>query len=306
MLLVLLLSVRSVYQKLENYIIKPFTLYKSSSEALILQNISGIVLITENTLKEVVTYLETKTGNLIDEFLIEDLLGENAKKKLNFLIEHSILKINTKPNFNISKVHFYSNSPMIEELISCTFKQNTLWNSHLDFNDFTKLLEIDHHNNGTRLFLIFLNPYNKRIATDLRNRLKKRYQDLSIFSYIYKGHLYIESIYSPKWNTPCHLCQINHLEAELRVGSAHRFTYQQMIDLLYEENNDFALEVPLEYGDVLNISTQIVNRMNKLFALKDEVNISLEEFTKGAVMDLLSKELYTDTTHHWEMCDCYE
>jgi len=289
---------------MDNYIINPFTLYFQTEDQLVLQNKKGIVFITDQTIIETMKFLESKAGESFPSAYIENLLKENSKDKINFLKDHSIIELETNPNFNIEKVHFYSNNVKVEELVSNSFNQNSLWESYKDIKLFSeKIKEVEER---SQLFFVFLNPYNKRNASDLRDMLIKKQKCLSIFSYIFKGQLYIESIYSSEWKTPCHLCQINHIESELRLGSAHGITYQQVIDFLYQENSNFSLNTPLDFSEVLNISTQIVNRINLLFALNSSELINFEEFTRGIVLNLNSKKLYSDTTHHWELCDCYE
>ncbi|MCC2251897.1 McbB family protein [Virgibacillus sp. AGTR] len=285
------------------YVINPFILHSLSDKNLVVQHRYGVVVITDDEMKKVILNFEQKSGEKISVVEMKKLFNSNSKKAISFLFENRIINKVTLPNFNIEGIHYFSNSRTVEELISRSFKHNNNFSSY--FNDINSYYEVIEKNKN-ELFAVFLNPYDKQLAYKFRNYFSENENTLSIMSYIYHGRLYIESIYSHKWKTPCHICQINHIESELRLGAAQGVTYQQIIDHLYTKDSSFRAETPLEFGDEINVAAQITNRLNLLAALDNGGYIEIEEFTKGLVMDIKTKKVQLGTTHHWELCDCYE
>jgi len=286
---------------LNYYVIKPFIRH-NAGEQLALQHRRGVLVISDSKIKQLIPNLEERIGNKIGEEDLKLLFKENFTEYLKFFLENKIIKKVLIPNFNIEEIHFFSNSSTMDELLSRAFEETNYFYNHKDISSFTKKI----NSNSNHLFIVFLNPYDRDLARKLRDLFMKNKNTLSLFSYIYYGRLYIESIYSSKWKNPCHICQFTHIESELKFGAAHGVTYQQIIDYLYIQSNSFNVETPLDFSDALNVSSQIVNRLTHLLALRDNIHLNMEEFTRGVVMDIDSKKTQLDTTYHWELCDCYD
>ena len=285
-----------------NYVINPYVIHQLPDNRLVLQNRAGIVILTDEKIKKIVNSLEQKIGEQFNDSKLIKVIGDDYNDYLNFLIENKIINEITLPSFNVRNIHFYSNSSVVGKLVTQSFQSHSdFWKVYSDENTFSKMIT----NNKNDFFLVFLNPYNKLLGRKLRDHFINT-NTLSIMSYVYKGHFYFESVYSPLWKTPCHICQFSHIESELRFGAAYHVTYQQIIDYIYKKDSTLSVETPLKFSDSLNIATQITNRVNQLLALDDESLIDINEFTKGLVLDLTHKEVKSDTTHHWELCDCYE
>lgn len=292
--------------KLDNntyYLINPFIEHELPNSNIVMQNRDGVIIIKDEKIKRALPMLEKEMGKRIPLSNLKVFFQDNLIEYTDFMIQNNIIKKVTPPNFNIEKVHFFSNLDTIHELMSRSFSHySDIWSECNDIEMYCNLIK----KNKNELFVVFLNPYDKKIAHKLRDLFLLNENTLSIMSYIYNGNFYFESIYSAKWKTPCHICQFSHIESEYRRGVAYGFTYQQLIDYLYELDNNFKVSTPIDFNDALNISTQLVNRLNLLLALRLNVYInSMEEFTKGLVMDMNKRSVQLDTTHHWELCDCY-
>lgn len=286
------------------YIVNPFVIHKLPNSDIVIQNKHGIISIVEKKMKNMLQKVEDES---IEKILIEkiiDIFGENAETAIQFLLDNRIFKINQSSNFNITGISFFSNNSSIDKLISRAFENNKeVWHGY--GNDVESYIE-SIQQNQKQLYVVFLNPYDKVLARKLRNLFKDNANTYSIITYVYNSHLYIDAIYSSVWKSPCHLCHLGYIESELRLGSHQKITYQQIVDYLFIEDQYFKPEMPLDFSSALNISTQIINRIEKLVGLQSEIQINLEEYTKGVVMDIKTREFYLDTTHHWELCDCYE
>lgn len=286
----------------EYYVVNTFIPHTVSTNQTALQHRRGIVLISDKGLITSIPLLKEMIGRpmLLEE--IQTLFKSKSESYIKFLIENKIIQKKIFPNFDIENINFFSNHEGIQDLIDKSYFENHQYTSYKNSNSFVqKVIE-----SKNEVFLIFLNPYNRELAQEIRNSLTTNETSLSIFSYIYSGRLYIESLYSPSWKNPCHVCQFSHIESELRYGAAHGITYQQIIDYLYTENKNFSISTPLDFVDILNIASQLVNRFDLLLALNSPKYLTIEEFTKGIVMDIDSKEVQRDTTFHWELCDCYD
>lgn len=284
------------------YVINPYVIHQLPDKRIVLQNREGIVILDDEKMKKIVSFLEHKIGHQYNYLELEKLFGDDFNEYLNFLLNNKVVSAITIPNFKIQNIHFYTNSYIVGNLVSKSFQDHScFWNTYSDEKKYREMIG----DNKNDFFLIFLNPYDKLLARKLRDHFKNT-KTLSIMSYVYRGHFYFESIYSPLWKTPCHICQFTHIESELRLGAAYQVTYQQIIDYLYNIDRTLLVETPLRFNDSLNIAAQITNRVDQLLALDDESIIDINEFTKGLVLDLTNKEVKLDTTYHWELCDCYE
>lgn len=292
----------SVLSTKEYYIINAFVSHEVSENQIALQHRRGILLISDANLIASIPCLEERIGKTVLLEEIEGIFKTKGESYLHFLIENKIIKKRILPNFKVKKINFFSNFEEITMLLDKSYAGRY---NYISYKEPIKLFQ-SIENSENEIFLIFLNPYNRQLAHNLRNAFKRKDSSLSIFSYIYSGRLYIESLYSPSWKNPCHLCQFTHIESELRYGAVHGVTYQQIIDYLYTENENFSISTPIDFSDSINIAAQLVNRVNLLLALSNSGYLNIEEFTKGIVMDIDSKKVQSDTTFHWELCDCYD
>lgn len=284
------------------YVVKPFILHTMHDGSLVVQSKNGIFRLYDNSIIKVVKTLSNKTGEKFSLGWIKDQRVNNPEKVLDFLIWNNILKGIEEYNFKIRNINFLSSNKVIEELVSYSFKDLKEFKVYNNQKDFLNRIG----ENETEFFFVFLNPLNKENSRDLRNVFMNSSNSLSIISYIYNNHLYIDSLYSPKWKLPCHLCNLELIESEHRIGLGDRITYQQVVDELFIEDCTFSIEMACEPRHELNIATQICNRIEKLITYRDYEKVNTDDFTKGVFLNLKSNKMSQGSTHHWELCDCYE
>lgn len=104
---------------------------------------------------------------------------------------------------------------------------------------------------------------------------------------------------------------MGHIESQLRIKDAGNLTYQHLIDMLYHEDNNFSVNIPLSNNDILNILTLVSNELEKLIlrpngkVLKSSVE-TIEDKNFSTMYDLKDKLLSKDVSMYWELCNCYE
>ncbi|WEG13650.1 McbB family protein [Pullulanibacillus sp. KACC 23026] len=284
------------------YKINPFIFHELHDGDIVVQNKFGIFRFSDERIKDFLLKSEGKNTSSFNYQKIKSFFRDQTKEIIDVLLETKIIRFSNTLNFEIKNINFYSNNALVGSLISRSFEE--VENFHCDraLSHFINKIDL----NETELFVVFLNPYDKSLATKLRNKLKSNQNTYSIMSYVYNNKLFVDSIYSDRLKTPCHLCHIGFIESELRIGSRQRITYQQLIDSLFLEEKRFKVETPLRYHDALNIASQICNRIELLLSVFCEMEVEGDDFLQGLVMDIVTKECYVDRTHHWEMCDCYE
>lgn len=287
--------------KNEQMVVAQFLSHKLPDNSLATQHSNGIFKIYDEKTIDVVNYLKQYMGNKVNLKLLKKKFNMN-EKNMSFLIDSGLLQVIKSKNFNVNKIYFFSKSSKISELVAYAFHDYSDFEVCKDYDDiFNKVKK-----NKRDFFFIFLESYNKETSQEIRGIFKENVNTLSMISYIYNNNLYIDSLYSQKWKSPCHLCNLGLIEAEHRIGIGDRVTYQQIIDEFFSEDNNFAVEMKLEPRHELSISNQICNRIEKLITYRDNNIADQEDFSKGIYYDISSQKAYASTTHHWELCDCYD
>ncbi|WP_409294018.1 McbB family protein [Peribacillus sp. SCS-26] len=287
------------YEKLK---IKPFIMYDIPEGGVAVQHASGIFRVFKEEIICFLRFLNKKTGEYIGSHSIFDFLQESTESALIFLVQNNILVRSSDNNLKIQKINFFTNEKIIEELVAFSFKDRGDFKIFFEENQFVNEIS----KNRNELFFVYLPTYNKAVSKKYRDYFMKNTNTFSMISYIYNNNFYIDSMYSSKWKLPCHLCNINLLEAEHRIGIGDRITYQQILDDLFDGNDNFQIEMPLTNNQKLNLATQMSNRIEHLINCRDRNLINNEDYTKGAYFEINTNQLFLSNTHHWELCDCYE
>ncbi|WP_409294024.1 McbB family protein [Peribacillus sp. SCS-26] len=282
---------------MKTYTIRNNVKFLTKDGHLILQNDYGIIRITNQKMVEFLLEIEKEQLTNVSSAVIFTEFDNNTAEATDFLLKHGVIEERKVNNFNLENIIVSSN----DEKVGSTLEQFLEAGTYLSFKDFEGINEFK----GNTLCLIFLNPYSRKLAKKIRDKFLEREDCLLMISYLYNNNLYIDSPYSSKWKSPCHICQIGLIESELR-NSDENHNYQSFIDELYTLESEFQVELPLSKIQHLNISTEILNRLDKFMGRNKYNTISNRELYRGLVMNITTNEIRLDTTIHWEYCDCYE
>jgi McbB family protein len=291
---------------MEKYKVKNFVCHTMPSNELVIQNQKGIVKITNNSLISLIHYIEKHSFSKISYNEIEGFLGDNTDGAIEFLKSYGVIESLKKLNFNVDRVQFITNNMDFEEhlMFALGKLQKEISINLLLNND----LNLDFHNND--LILVLLNPYDKKLAQEITDKVKKNGKCVLMMTYMYNSNFFMDNLYSPKWKNPCHHCHMGSIESQLRVTENGNLSYQGLIDILYHEDNKFVVESPLSTIDLYSIGSLIFKRLDNLvFRTKGSTLFygeSLEDINNTIMFSLENKDVSNDTSIHWEMCDCYE
>ncbi|MBN8194220.1 McbB family protein [Bacillus sp. NTK074B] len=293
-------------QKEKKYILNPYVYYLLDDKEMVLQNAQGVVRIHENRLKDFIIEWDT-FGSMnvpIDE--LNSRFGKDAEDAIHFLKTYNVIKEIPLPNLEVKKIKIYSNHSAIEQHLQNILKKDygeiIDIESHLNDDLSANEIEVDEGD----LIIVFLNPYNKTLAKEIRNRVSGIKNAYLMFSYVYNYAFYIDALYNSFLKSPCHICHMSYIESQLRIDNQGNTTYQQMIDSLYTEDPYFKVETPLTQNHQYNIVTQLVNRISKVIMLDESPVVYSEAFIESSMFDISTKKMRVDNPIHWELCDCYE
>ncbi|PAD71137.1 hypothetical protein, partial [Paenibacillus campinasensis] len=62
---------------------------------------------------------------------------------------------------------------------------------------------------------------------------------------------------------------MGHIESQLRISDANELTYQQLVDILYHEDNKFKVEYPIEIFEIINITNILFDLYDKFILRKN-------------------------------------
>lgn len=281
--------------------IRRFLCFPSSAGDVVLQNDNGLIRITDRRLAQFILNIDKNKVRKLNIKSIREDFGEETQRVVEFLGDHGVLEQPVQANFNIEEFVFYSNHSEVSNLVKTALCKDSELYQH---NDIKALL--DQNINSNSFWFVFLNPYSKKLAKQIRDKFIDIENSYLVISYIYNNCLYIDSIYSADWKTPCHMCQIGWLESELRSSSVEQLNYQEIVDILYQENVNFQVGAPFSALQTMNVATQLLNHIAKYTGEDTIHKLSLDDVNQGFAMDLRTFKSHKDTTMHWELCDCYE
>ncbi|WP_433745932.1 McbB family protein [Falsibacillus pallidus] len=287
------------------YIVNNFIYHHIDSlNELVIQNDMGIIKIHNNEMKTFIINMDDRVNEVLIDVDFMEYFKENYKAAISFLEEYGIIQKKEKFNFDIRKITLFTNENKILKHIGNFLKEDLENRCEISIVDNLEDLNEIALDEETCL-IVFLNPYRKDEATRIRDLVASR-ESYLLMTYIYNNHFYIDSLYKEKWKNPCHLCHIGHIESQLRSDDENQMSYQNLIDMLYHEDQKFGTKLCLTNGQVLNISSQIVNKVNKLITLTSGNVIFSEELLESTQFNLVENTKQQDISIHWELCDCYE
>ncbi|MCA1063902.1 McbB family protein [Rossellomorea sp. AcN35-11] len=293
-----------VIENVKKYKINKFV-YHEHPTGIIVQNARGITKITENRLVKLVKQWESTQQQHLTNEEVYSVFKEETDELLSFLQLYNIISEDKASlfNFSISNTYFYTNHHEMKKKF-LAYKEAHQGDMKIEAID-DELLKSKPFGNED-LVVVFLNPYNKKFAKEIRDIFQINKKAKLLMTYTYNDAFYMDSLYSYNWGNPCHICHIENIEAQLRINTTGNNTYQNIIDSLYSELETFNVSFPLNYGQLITIYSKIINFIDKIVRLENSNIVFPEEYHQSLVLDLNNFAEMKDIAFHWELCDCYE
>lgn len=289
------------------FTINKYLFYEVDQESAVIQTANGITKISDKRMIELTKNWEESFIESISYLDLEFYFKDDTQEAIEYLNHYGIIELEKENITRINGIKIFSNSENIGKYLSDTLKkkyQNRMNVDQIGLNEFQE------KNLENNLFIIMLNPYDKKIVKQLLEIQKKLHNTVSLMGYVYANNFYLDCLYSVDWKLPCHNCHIGHIHSSLYLSDDQEATYQQLIDSLFSETKDqFIVGMPLNSIQELNIACLISNKVYAYLYDLNTINSQLlhaEDFNKCTLMDLTTFKKYEDTSLHWEMCDCYE
>lgn len=289
------------------YSINKFLFYEVDEESAVIQTAYGITKVFDSRMIKLIKNWEENFRESISFSDLELLFKSDTNEAIDYLEHYGIIESLKINKTQINGIKILSNSKTIGNLLSETLKKK--YENHMNVSQINSD-EFEEQSFENNLFIIFLNPYDKKMVKTLLEKQKDLRNTVSLMGYVYANNFYLDCFYSVDWKLPCHNCHMGHIQSSLYLSDDQEATYQQLIDSLFSETKDqFLVGMPLNSIQELNIACLITN---KVYAYLNDLNtinsqlLHAEDLNKCTLMDLITFKKYEDTSLHWEMCDCYE
>lgn len=290
------------------YSIENFIYHELPEGDIVVQSKQGIVKVTDQSMINFIKMIDNQElYRTIDESDIEGTFNEQTEEAIDFLFSYGIISnYNVDYNFEVKGYEFFSNDESYLKMIEFTTKED-YENKNLDINYHDNIDQINFEED--QFVSCFLNPYSKSLADEIVSRAKESNCTL-LMAYTYNNNIYINNLYKETWKNPCHFCNFNHIESQLRIQEDGNVTYQHLVDLIYHEDPQFQIELKLSQKDLLHLVTQIVKIVDG-YIVQDEMTPAHDSYaplylSESILINLLSNEVIKDFSIHSELCDCYE
>ncbi|MCI1593503.1 MAG: McbB family protein [Heyndrickxia oleronia] len=287
------------------YLFNKYLVYVLPSGEAIIQNDESITKVFDTNMKQFLLKNDLNYQKEVDDKEMELFFGENKEDALNFLLNFKVIKEKKKLNFDVGSYVFLSNNDKLVQNFEKVFRDE--YGEHISL----KTVNINNGSltdlKGNTCVITFLNPYNKDKAREIKNLVDKTDNAFLLMSYTYNNNFYIDCLYNRDWKNPCHFCHLGFIESKLRSNEEH-MSYQQFIDMIYEEDTYFNIETPLTEKKAMKITLLIYEFLDRLINNQDTDHIHLysDQYLECLYYNLNSDEKIIDTAIHWELCDCYE
>lgn len=287
---------------IETYEVSPFFLFEGKVNTVV-QNTFGITAIND---KSVINLLKTWDKNQQKQFNkneLEIIDQSEIDDVLNFLEESNIICKKTNKKYPINKLSIVSDNKevsnnLLNMLNDDVDKKITIHS--IDFNEFInkKFIESD-------LVIVILTKYSKRMGKIIKDKAVDE-NFILLMGYCYASNYYIDNFYKRDWFEPCHVCNISNIETQLRIDNGEKMSYQNLIDILYNKNQDIVISVYLSSYQKNIIAIKYMELIKKFLGNGNITLLNPDEGNMFSMIDLNTNQVYKDTALHWELCDCYE
>ncbi|MBT2285403.1 McbB family protein [Paenibacillus polymyxa] len=286
-----------------SYRISKYIMFQVENGDIVIQNQESILKVSDNLMKQVISKWDLEQKENVSNEELEELFGDLAEEAIEFLMQYYILTPMKIKTVTVEKIVIASNDIETGKAIHRYLSEEYHSQIPVEVYDLDSLPLSDQN----ELTVVFMSPYSKKKGKEIVLRQDKQTNSKLLFSYVYHGNFYMDCLYSPQWKVPCHLCHIGHIESSGLVEDTDQdMTYQNMIDLIYKENEAFEIQMPLSGVQKLNITSNLVNKIREYIGDFSVTKAHREDITTCTLVDLQNFKKIRDTSLHWELCNCYE
>ncbi|NRO47919.1 McbB family protein [Lactobacillus helveticus] len=271
------------------YRVAQFAIYELDNQSWVLQTTERINIIKNiklvHFLKEimyrryitadVLLQLKEKYEDIFDD--IVKYLQENEillpLKNLNFNLQSTLLVTNSKKIYNFFNNHYFDQTILLRNLKNIDLK-NTL-------------------------VVVILNPYNPEIVRKIYKKISNN--NFLILGYFYNFNFYLDNIYHPELELPDHFDHIKYIQTKI-YSDQTSYTYQDLVDIIFEKDPNFGLIYPISWVDLIMISNLVLERVLTIFDLDEDTNLYItKEILKMEELNMKTHKKMEDFAEFWEM-----
>lgn len=271
------------------YRVAQFAIYELDNQSWVLQTTERINIIKNiklvHFLKEimyrryitadVLLQLKEKYEDIFDD--IVKYLQENEilllLKNLNFNLQSTLLVTNSKKIYNFFNNHYFDQTILLRNLKNIDLK-NTL-------------------------VVVILNPYNPEIVRKIYKKISNN--NFLILGYFYNFNFYLDNIYHPELELPDHFDHIKYIHTKI-YSDQTSYTYQDLVDIIFEKDPNFGLIYPISWVDLIMISNLVLERVLTIFDLDEDTNLYItKEILKMEELNMKTHKKMEDFAEFWEM-----
>ncbi|MGH2077781.1 McbB family protein [Aerococcus urinaeequi] len=279
-----------------------FVIFKKD-KSLIIQSNMGIFTVEDYNMMSFIEEIDTNTqSKYIQESFLEKFFSNKEKEQaLDFLFKVGCLSPIHEFNFQVKRIIFFTNNKKMINLVSFL---DDVESENLFVTD-----KLPKDINNSDLIVAFFNPTS---WDEINELYKKVYNSDSIMllSYIYDNNLIVDNMYKKDWHVPCPKCIKAQLENRYRLNFLSEMTYQNVIDQLYYENNEFQIERKISMFECTMIFSFLWYLVEGYITNNQGKKISPDLYSKNFLdiyqFNLNSKRIEKETATFWELCECYE
>lgn len=272
------------------YRVMAFAFYPLDDESWVLQTTERVNIVNNELLIQVLK--EIKDCKYVTSTILEDIVKNNKKLQqiIKYLQNNNILTSLHKLNFDLKRSIFITNDKDVYNFMDLHYFDNVIY-----FEDVMNLKLLN-----DRLIVAVLNPYNPELVKDIYNKIQQTNSYL-LLGFIYNFKFYIDNIYNSQLEFPDHFDHLKYIQSGIYSDQSN-YTYQDMVNIIFEKDKNFNLIYPLSWLDIVMISRLILQRCIEIFDLDNNINLYMNDnFIKIQDMDLKTFKVKNDSANYWEM-----
>lgn len=197
-----------------------------------------------------------------------------------------------------------TNDKKMRDILHSLLRENTeipilLYTTEDFFNNLNDSLD-------NTLIINFMDSYSSEMVNQLIDVVNNSSNSSLLLSHVYNSSVILHCLYSSDYMTPCPKCTKGVVSGQI-YESKGGITYQQLLKLIYDLDENFKVNFPISFKNKLLICNQIEEQLK--YALSDDyskLDTKYNEFSDIYRLDLSDNKITKDSAVYWELCDCYE
>lgn len=272
------------------YNVTSFTVYSLDKKTWVLQTTKSISIIDNiiliNVLNKIKDHKHITLSRLI-HIINNDIL---SSKIISYLKDNGIIRPLKNLNFNLKSSILITNNNNILDFFRSHFFKQTVLLDQVDEQEFK----------SNQLIVAVLNPYNPKMVRKLYKKFENTHSYLLV-GFIYNFKFYLDNIYNSELEFPDHFDHLKYIQSGIYSDQTN-YTYQDLVNIIFEKDPNFNLEFFLSWIDVVMISKILLQRLIEIFDLDNNVNLYLNDIiVKIEELDLKTYKVIADSANYWEV-----